>query len=229
MTLKYIIGTGYVNRPDLLYRAVHSVKPCWKHAVIIDNSESEFFRREPFFSERLTVYEPPVPLRYPQMMNLMQKWGKEKGCDVILFFHSDAEVHPGTVEQFLSELETMKAEGRKWGVAFTNYDVLVAYNMEAVREVGQWDTVFYDYHADIDYYRRLQLAGYEIVYTSLGVTHCNGGSNTSKSDTYRRYLFENVTFAYFHTYYQIKWGGPIGGEVYTLPFNRFPLNPDHIR
>jgi hypothetical protein len=225
MEMKYIIGTGYVNRPDLLYRAVYSAKTCWKHMVIIDNSESDLFQRERFFSDHLTVYQAPVPLRYPQMMNLMQKWGLQKGCDVIMFVHSDAEVHPGTVEQFVAKLDALRHEGRRWGVAFTNFDTLVAYNMDAVKDVGPWDTVFLDYHSDMDYYRRLYLADYEIMYTNLGVTHHNGGSNTAKSDPYLKYLFDNVTFNFFHEYYKIKWGGPIGGETYTLPFNRFPLNP----
>ncbi|MEI7024957.1 glycosyltransferase family 2 protein [Paenibacillus sp. y28] len=227
--MKYMIGTGYAARPDLLYRAMYSIKPYWSSTVIIDNSESDFLTKEPFGADSVTIYTPPVPLRYPQMMNLMQKFGMEAGCDIILFMHSDAEIHPGTMDQLLSKVELLNRHNVRWGAAFTNYDVLVAYPMEAIREIGPWDTVFYDYHSDMDYYRRLQLAEYELIYTNLGVTHLGGGSNTGKSSRFLQHLTFEVTFPLFLTYYEKKWGGPIGKELYDKPFDKFPLNPKKAR
>ena len=34
--------------------------------------------------------------------------------------------------------EALRAQ-RPWGAAFTNYDTLAAFNMQAVRETGPWD------------------------------------------------------------------------------------------
>jgi len=217
--MKYLIGIPYVNRPDLLYLAVNSIKLFWPQAIVIDNSKNYDLRYDKQMSPEIPVYEPPVPLTFSQTMNLLQRMALERQCQVLLFMHNDAEAHPGTPEAFLAVLQELQVSGRKWGIALTNYDTLAAFNMEAVMNVGIWDTVLPQYFADIDYYRRMRLAGYEEVITDLGVTHHNNASSTIKSDSDRMFL-HHITFPLYERYYETKWGGKIGEERFNTPFNR---------
>ena len=100
----------------------------------------------------------------------------------------------------------------------THYDTLASFNMTMVREVGPWDTILPNYFADNDYYRRLRLAGYEVIETSLPVTHVGGGINTINSDPRRRFL-NGVAYPLYERYYAAKWGGTPGREMYVQPFN----------
>lgn len=214
--MKYLIGIGYVNRQDLLTIAINSIKPYWPNTVIIDNSPNQDLRINRTLP--IPVYEPPVPLSFSQTMNLLQVMAREKNCDVVMFLHNDAEAHPGTPEAFLSMLESLKKQKRRWGVAFTNYHSLVAFNMEAIRNVGLWDTTMPRYFADVDYYHKVQLAGFENINTLLGVTHHYNGSCTIKSDPNLMFI-HNITFPLYQQYYEKKWGGPPGQERFTKPFN----------
>jgi len=222
--VKVIVGIFYVNRLDLLYRAVGSIRHCWPHTVVIDNSPGQELRRNPGLSSMVTVYVPPVPLSHSQSQNLLQYWGAERNCDAVLYMHSDAEAHEGTPEAFLAMLERWLQEGHRWGIAFTNLDTLAAFRMEAVKAAGPWDTELPMYFSDQDWYRRVLLSGYEIAHTGLGVTHHNDGASTVKSDPYLT-LLHQVTFPLYHSYYQRKWGGTLGQESYILPFGQYPVNP----
>lgn len=221
--MKYLVGIGYVNRDDLLNKAIKSIELFWSNTLIIDNSNHKDLRKKDLFSADVRVYEPPVPLTFSQTMNLLHRFGSEQRCDVIIFMHNDAEADVGTAEKFLLAIEKMQKEGRKWGVVFTNYHTLAAFNMKAVKETGPWDTILPHYFSDCDYYRRLHLAGYEHVKTGLNVIHHNNGASTIKSDAQLEHI-NNRTFPLYQSYYQSKWGGLPGKERFTMPFNRYPIN-----
>jgi hypothetical protein len=136
-----------------------------------------------------------------------------------MFMHTDAEAHPGTPEKLVKAIETALSANRHWGAFFTHYDTLAAFSMEAVNAVGPWDITLPQYFADNDYYRRLRLAGYEIIDTGLGVTHHCGASATIKSDR-RRAVMNSATFNLYGEYYRRKWGGTPDKETFTKPFNQ---------
>lgn len=220
--MKYLLGIPYVNRPDLLREALNSVKPFWPYTLLIDNSLqrelSTNLGASNFLPPGVKVYQPSVPLTFSQSMNLLQDLAKEQQCDAILYMHNDAAAQPGTPEAFLSILESLVNDpNKKWGVLFTNYDTLAAYNVEAARVVGRWDTTFPDYFSDNDYYRRLKLAGYELVESNLAVSH--HGSSTINSNESLAFK-TSVTFPLYQLYYQTKWGGPTGKEKFQTPFNK---------
>jgi hypothetical protein len=212
--LRYLLGIPYVNRSDLLLNALHSIGPLLQHTIIIDNSNNRELRN---ISNLVSVYEPPVPLTYTESMNLFQKMASERGCSVVMYMHTDAQALPGTPEAFLQIINDLQNNGRKWGIAFTNYDALAAYNMEAIRVVGPWDTTFPHYFSDCDYYRRFRLAGYEEIQTGLPVLH--HGSTTIKSDP-NLHSIVNSTWNLYKSYYVRKWGGEPGHERYHTPYNR---------
>jgi hypothetical protein len=212
--MKYLLGIPFVNREDLLVRAVESVKPLWPNAVIIDNSERGLRRS----TQPIKVLTPPVPLTFSQTMNLLLRQAAEVSCDALIYMHNDAEAVGDTAERFLAIIAEAVQSGRRWGVAFTAYDTLAALNMVAARKIGPWDTILPQYFADNDYYRRIRLAGFETIETGLPVIHANGGSNTLKHDTLRTRL-NHITFPLYQSYYTAKWGGTSGQERYTRPFN----------
>jgi hypothetical protein len=217
--LKYLIVIGFVNRLDLLQIAIQSIQPFWPYLTVIDNSESKDLRHSDWLKSIASIYEPPIPLNFCQMMNLIQKMGMQQGCDVVMFMHNDAEAPPGVPLQFLAKLNELQATGRKWGVALTNYDILVAFNMEAVKAVGLWDSNLPSYFTDADYYCRIWRSPYEEIETGLPVIHHNLGGSTYKSDPYRNKV-NDCTFKLYEQFYIKKWGGTFRYEKYTTPFNR---------
>lgn len=214
--MRYVVGIPYMNRKDLLYQAVDSIEPYWQHTFILDNSSERELKNDNELSSRVTVYEPPVPLTFTQSMNWFQSVAFKQNADAVFYMHNDAEAHPGTAEAFLTVLEELIRSGYKWGLALTNFDALAAYNMDAVRAVGAWDIVFNSYFADIDYHRRLRLAGFHEVFTNLPVEHY--GSATRKSDFTCNFII-NMTWQLYEKYYELKWGGKMAEETYLTPFN----------
>jgi GT2 family glycosyltransferase len=164
-----------------------------------------------------------VPFSHTQTHNYLQEVAKQRSCDLLFVAHNDAEVPEATVSEMLRLASSWEKEGRKWGAAFTAYDAFAAYNMAAVREVGWWDwELFPSYYSDNDWYRRLTLAGWELVDTNLPCKH--EGSHSIKGD--KRYKFlTRVRFDRWADVYVAKWGGHPGYEQFTEPFNGQLVNP----
>ncbi|MCI3926315.1 glycosyltransferase family 2 protein [Paenibacillus sp. TRM 82003] len=220
--MKYLMGISYVNRPDLLEEAVNSIPAYWNNTIVIDNSDDRSLRGATWLQGKAAVYEPPVPMTFPQRMNWVNAQAEKLGCDVVMFMHDDTVAHPGTPERFLETLERLTQENPRWGVAFTraegmqtDYDYFCAFRMDAVKAVGAWDERFMQYFSDTDFYWRLLAAGYEHVYTGLPVKHY-GGSSTF-ADPYRKAVF-NASFPMYDQYYREKWGGTWFDERYAKPF-----------
>lgn len=197
----------YVNRPDLLQRAIASVpRRMTTEAVIIDNST----RCEVGFYPRAAV--PPVPLTFSQTQNWMLAMAKERGVPFYLFMHADAEAGPDTIEK-LYHLAMHECARRQWGAIFTAYDALAAYNTEAMSAIGGWDTMLTWYCSDNDTYRRLRLAGYPTLESNLPVTH--KASQTINSDpAVKRAVDLEIPFR--ESYYRAKWGGNPGHETFDI-------------
>jgi len=212
---RWSIGIPFVNRPDLLRRAIASVpEPYREHVFVMDSSPDGLGAEELFVS----VLRPTVPLSLTQTMNWLAKRSQENNEDFFCYMHSDAEAEPGTVEALLERVGELIASRARWGVVFTNYDTLAAYNSAAVKEVNGWDTVIQTYFCDNDFHRRVVLAGYELIETKLPVRHNEGGSRTIHSDPMKRRLHD-ITYPLFESYYEKKWGGRPGEEVFLKPFN----------
>ena len=206
----------YVNRPDLLEKAVDSIPLSeegeWQ-VEIINNSG------KPLPNDDLCAGDcnPNVPLSFAQTQNWMIDLAEHfEAPGFYLFMHSDAEAIGDTVERLVAMANAYTIQKRKWGVIFTAYDALAAFNTAAFRHVGGWDTVLSWYLSDCDMYRRLKLAGYELIDSGLPVKH--EPSQTIKSDPYVR-LCTEMEIPFRESYYRAKWGGPNEHEVYTVPFN----------
>jgi hypothetical protein len=215
--MKYILVIGYVSKLDLLHKALDSIPTFRANTIVVDNSERRTLRGDASVAAKAQVYEPPVPLTVSQLFNYLFTRGIRENCDIVMFMHEDGEALPGVPDQLLATIDTWNRTGRRWGAAFANYDTLAAYNMQAVKDTGFWDTNIHSYCADIDYYRRMRLAGYETIETYLPVHH--HANITTKSNPYFKQVVD-VIHPLAAQYYAAKWGGPMGEEKFTSPFNR---------
>jgi len=198
----------YLNRPDLLDKAVASVKRCKSvNVLVLNNSE----RKIPYLCNT-----PPVPLTFSQTQNWMLRQAENIHAPFYLFMHSDAEAGEGTVKKLVEMSQSLTDEGRKWGVIWTAYDALAAFNTAAFRAVGGWDQMLTWYLSEVDVYRRLRLAGYELIDSNLPVKH--EPSQTLNSDPYIQ-MCVNLEVPFRERYYFLKWGGAAGRETYLTPFN----------
>ena len=204
----------YVNRPDLLQRAVASFPYLQDELTLVDNSAEG----QHVSVQGATTFRPPVPLTYSQSMNWMLKDAREKKVDFILHFHSDASSqNPYAVSQLLTFVRELRDTNRRWGCAWSYYDILWAINPKAMSDVGGWDTNLPNYFTDNDTRRRLELAGWECIDTGIqGIGH--EGSATINADPKLKFV-NGIMFPLYRRYYTAKWGGGPGKEVYKFPFD----------
>jgi hypothetical protein len=203
----------YVNRPDLLIRSVESMSDIAENLTIIDNSVDGIDLRFP----PAKYLRPTYPLFFTQAINYALLEAKKAGCAFLLRQHADAMAHSGVCLKVVEMARRLSADGWKWGVIFTVYDTLAAFNLDVLDDVGLWDTVFPAYFADNDWFWRIKLAGYQLVDSGFPMDH--EVSAAIHSDP--RLMFMNhQTFPLYQSYYERKWGGLPGHETFTVPFNR---------
>jgi hypothetical protein len=191
--------------------------------VLIDNSGCQELSTQGFGKDFLVI-EPIVPLTLTQSHNTLIQIANEKACDFFMFMHNDAVAESGIPENFLELVQQLFDEKRNWGALFTDEvggshpDLLAAYNMKAINDVGRYDIVFHDYFSDWDYYRRMIIKGYELIDSGLNLIHQNGGSNTIHSNRMMN-LLHHITFRLYRHYYILKWGGEPGKDQHIIPFS----------
>lgn len=216
----------YKIEKDFVNEAIDSIHEKVSKICIINNS-GDVVDFGDTRKERLEIITPEYPLTFSQTFNLARKIAINNGMDVLFTQHSDAKFI--NVEDSLNFINYVipfnkfsKAELKgKWGQVLTNHDIVTAYNVEMLKDVGEMDTVFPQYFADCDYLRRMSLNGWEIVQSDFGdkVLHMGGGSTTMKNDKHLK-MTQNYTFPLYEQYYVSKWGGSLGKEKYLVPFNK---------
>lgn len=212
--MRFQIFTMYINRRDLLWDAIRSVDAYEEQVVVLDNSREQDLTLEGFAGE---IVVPPIPLFCSQSYNLILSLAKLRGLDAFFIMHSDARASNGVIEALLERAEQLNQEGVNWGVLFTNYDVLCLSNLAVVADF-RWDPYLPLYYTDVDYYRRLRLAGVQLIETYLPVEHREGGSTSLKADPALG-AFVETNFPAWRQYYLRKWGGERDQEQFLTPFN----------
>lgn len=209
---EFIVGIFHVNNLRAFRRCVNSIKAWWKRLVVVDNSPDGDLADETAFE----VVRPPVPLTFTQSQNYLRRRALDAGVSFYAYLHADAEV-TGDVNELMAAVPGFPPD---WGVAFTFYDVLALFRTAAARVVGEWEPLLPHYHTDIDYYRRVRLAGFRVISTPFAahVVHHNGGSTTVQTDPLYRWHVDRLepTVA---ALYREKWGGPNGGESWAVPWD----------
>jgi len=211
--MKHKLHVTFATRDDMVRKAVESVRDIGNIHVWADGRASPDISGVEHHSPGLVGIVP--------MMNMCIKtsWAD----DVMFWMHDDAEALPGVAKQFREYVEGRLH--KHWGLIFTNGDKLCAFNMRAVREVGWWDTMFFQYEADIDYHYRLRLAGWPPEFSPFGGGVIHAAAQTGSADRQhggdpnymkRIQFIDGCQFQYH--YYEFKWGGKRGEERFSVPF-----------
>lgn len=201
---------AFANRPDMVADAVESVRDIGNIHLWPNNGAED-----PCIPGT-TVHQLPV-ISAVDTINLMiqSSWDD----DVMFWAHNDAYAKPGAAAELLRTVEECD---QQWGAIFTHYDVLCAFNMKCIRDVGYWDPMFFQYTADIDYYRRIKMAGWPILSMKRGiekVEHRHGSITVQSDEHYNMRVQWRQGTGFDHEYYKRKWGGPQGHEKFMVPFN----------
>ncbi len=198
----------FVNRPDLLRKAVDSIPiRLSTEPIIINNSGAELPYEFHFYS---TINMNP-PRTFSETQNLMLEMAESR--PFYFFMHSDAEDNEGILDKLF---DMARLQMGKWGAIFTSYDALACYNTEAMNAIGGWDENISWYRSECDCYRRLRLAGYPTLESHLQVKHTPSQTLNSDPAIKARVDAENVTA---RAYYVRKWGGDNEHETYEVGFN----------
>ncbi len=208
----------YVNRPDLLDRAVLSIPDLWPSLVVIDQSADGLNPQDHCWMNKIAgvFRSAPSSMSFSQMMNWAQAEAFDRQARHLIFMHNDTECLQGVPSRVLD----CARANQQAGVVFTYYDAFAVFNMDAVREVGPWDETFNWYFSDNDYYRRVLLRDWKCHnFGGEGVVH--HGSQTHRSDPV---IGGQVSADWrWHTdHYRHKWGGDPGAELYSIPYNGKP-------
>jgi len=213
-----LIYIPFINRLDLLDRAVASIRAHWKHLVILDQSDEGIGAR---WDAEVAVYRMAPRLQFSAMMNWAADLGRERGVRYLCFMHNDAECVADAAATAL-QIARERDDGQL-GVLLTNYDAFSVFVLSTLRRVGCWDESFPWYVSDVDFYHRVRRAGLRI--ENAGdcalVRHDTSQTWQAMPRADAEKSVHRVT-RWAHDHYRHKWGGDPGHEVHTVPYNEKP-------
>jgi hypothetical protein len=92
--------------------------------------------------------------------------------------------------------------------------------------IGSFDENFQPaYFEDNDYHRRIVLSGYKAISTSLAPYYHYGSQTQNKFIDQDMPVVPPIAFQLNHLYYVNKWGGDVGNEGFTHPYNDEKMTP----
>jgi hypothetical protein len=194
-------------------RMVLSIDHPVDQVVIIDNGDRGLRPPIPAFAAA-----PTHTIRLPHNIGVAASWNL--GIKVTpkapywLIVNDDIEFGPGD----LARLEEAVDPGAS-AVYFMLGMAAFAITYHAIRAAGFADESFTPaYDEDLDWHRRMQLAGVKTV--EVGFTGKHIGSATIMADPILRTI-NGFTHGQNDHYYARKWGGSkLGGEKYSTPFDQ---------
>lgn len=251
--MRYKCHIAFANREDLMREAVESARGIGNIHIWANGG-----MKSPLDIQNVTHHELP-PVAWTTVANMMIQSSWED--DVMFWMHNDGFAEGKSAAKFLANTEAMVADAQcagshhdpnsqdktpgKWGVVFTEYDVLCAFNMNAVRDTGYWDPIYFQYVAEVDYYRAMLAKGWSVTSDNSVKQYIkhrhhqglpqNAGSNTIKADPLFNYRtqFRNRT-GFDDAYFALKWGTRWAAwsdikQGFTEPFADFqPINNEFI-
>lgn len=210
----------FVNRPDLLEKAVASMMELSPHLSIIDNSQDGLDPAK----WPCPVIRPSVPLQVSQTLNFIFRLTREAGCGICVYMHGDGAAQPGVGLELLEMAQQATISGRNWGLIFTLYDILFALNMDLLKRVGEWDVNLPWYEADLDFYWRTKLAGLELMEGGMTDRIQHFSSATIRSDVKLNFL-NGIMHPLATQYFLQKWGSKEEDKRFRVAFSRPDLFP----
>jgi GT2 family glycosyltransferase len=197
-----VLGVPVLNRPELLDALLASIDHPVGEIVIIDNGSV-------VGPDRGRVIVPGHNIGVGASWNLVMKVTPRAPWWLIV--NSDIEFDKGQLEKVASAVTDEAGIWMMLGFA------AFATNHAAISRTGLFDENYHPaYCEDNDMTWRAKLAGVPLIEVPSSMKHV--GSATIYGDLSYR-LQNNATYRSNVIYHHRKWGGPMGHEVYTTPFN----------
>ena len=224
--LKYHAVMTYTNDINSLMRSIKGVECLNPYLSLVDNSVNKPLKK---MFPNLYVYETPIQYSCSQSFNYSQEIARSYNVDVLIMMHSDIEVlDQNKLFEFLNFVENHYNSKTSWGVIFTTYDSLAAFNMDTCDVIGPWDQNITHYPIDVDYYYRMRKYGFQTLdFGGDWIVH-------HPSATIRKNLImDHINLIHTNhcnnVYYERKWGGSRDRESFLFPFNGQDLNKQYLQ
>lgn len=187
--MKEVFCVGYVNGIDFLKNSLECYRLHFSDIRIINNSLKPI--DIPSY-DNVTIIDIPVPLNTAQTVNWARHIAISEGFDVLWMAHHDMTITEEMVLFSKQKVLDIYNSGEKWGVVFTLYDVFCAFNVEALVNVGGWDSLrFMYYTGDVDFYGRLSRDGWKVKdIGNEGIWH--HGSGVTRTDEERASVVQHI-------------------------------------
>lgn len=217
----------YTNDFESFSKSVEGIKTLYNRLTIIDNSINKPVKK---YYPHASVIETPISITCSQCFNHAQDIARKHNADVLIMMHSDIEIHEELyLSHFLDQIEKLVEDKIKdWGVYWTTYDSLAAFNMDTCDVLGPWDQNITHYPIDVDYYFRMRKHGFQCLdFGGHWIEH-------HPSATIRKnIMMDHVNLIHTNdcnnSYYEKKWGGCRDQEKYVFPFNGQDLNRQYLK
>lgn len=212
-----VLGIPVIADPGLLRECVASIDAPLERLVIIDNSPDGGMTAIASGSVRQVVasvveIRPPTNLGFSGSLNHFIRTHADRPW--WMFANADAVFAPGDMARVAENME--RADG-PFLCGIRDFR-LFGINAAMIETVGFWDENFHPmYCEDTDYQRRMTLSGIAR-YLMLDGQTGHVGSATIRDPHYSSR--NQATYPLNRLYYSEKWGGDIGRETFTTPFDR---------
>lgn len=209
-----VIGIPYINNEDLLVKLIDSIPSDAAEVIhVIDNSPDGL---SPDFVQMATFIRSDI-----QISRMHSNLGVGASWNLVMRLHPKARWWAHFNSDIVLTREKLDRLERSMRLHELTYlsDGMAAFGVRAscITKVGWFDENYVPaYCEDIDYDYRCQLLGVHIENLKVDVEHF--GSATLKGSVH--YQRENGrSYPANRQYYEAKWGGFVGHESYTTPFD----------
>ncbi len=203
-----VIGIPYISNPDLLRRLLETIPDDLYEVIhIIDNSSNGI--AADLVKPRTIITRMHHNLGVGAAWNLVMKLHPKARWWA--HFNADIEVDRDVLERLISAMKMN---------AITYIGSMAAFGIrtDCIQTVGWFDENYVPgYCEDIDFDYRCRLMGVHI--ENVGAMPVHHGSATIKNSQHYR-TENNRSYPANRRYYEQKWGGFVGEETYTTPFDR---------
>lgn len=203
-----VLGVPHLANPELLHAMLGSIDVPVDTTVVVDNSATAELRGLDRPATRV--------LSMHHNMGVGASWNliikNTPNAPWWAIVNSDIRFAPGDLAK-LAEAMTEDA-----GIVLAHGFAAFGISRRAVGEVGWFDENFVPaYCEDNDYAYRCRLAGVEVRAIETASYHMKSATLYHSPDRRRE---NERTYPLNVAYYEAKWGGTMGEERYTTPFDR---------
>ena len=161
--MKELLCVGYVNGLHFLRDSLLCYHEYFDDIRIINNSLRPIDIPD---YKNVSIIDMPISLDTAQTVNWARHLSIDGNFDVLWMPHHDFIITDKKIKSTKTKVFELYNSGQIWGAVFTFYDVFCAFNVQALKDVGGWDSLRFKYYTgDVDFYGRMEREGWPIIHT----------------------------------------------------------------